>query len=878
MHPPARIGRYELLSVLGRGGMGEVYRARDTKLGRDVAIKALPEEFARDPERLARLEDEARALAALNHPNVAAIYGLEEHDGTTFLVLELVDGITLADRLRTSRLRIDQVLEIAAQIAAGLEAAHDADVVHRDLKPANVNVTAEGRVKVLDFGLAKTLSQTRYGLETRTARPAEPDVGVGSAAYMSPEQARGVETNRQTDVWSFGVVLYEMLTGRSLFARGTTTETLACVLEASPDFARLPPATPPGVQRLVRRCLERDPRRRLRDIGDAKIELEDTLAALAAGVSTAHTRRPSFARRAAAVAAALALVALGTAAVWSIANREPRTTAPAVVRFSVSSTGRGFSSGGGVGVEHVAISPDGSRTAHAVGDSLSIRRLSDARSITIDAPALDPFFSPNGEWVAFFQNGVRKMRSDGDTPILVAATTDRPAGGTWGEDGTIVFATTAGLYRVSADGGVPEQLASPDRERGELQYAWPRFLPGGRAVLFTIVPQGSIDEAKIARLDLATRAVDVVLTGGTSARHVKTGHLAYVSGGQLMAVPFDAHVGTVGGESKALNIRVAAEEDNGAADFDVASNGTLVYVEPRASLEVERTLAWIGRDGREEPIQLEAGPYVYARVSPDGTRIALDVNRSNRDIWIWDIGRETLTRLTDGPTEDMTPVWSPDSRRVFFSSDRTGNFEIYSQRADSTTATVALVSPTTVEAPSSISPDGFEIIATRDFRDLIRIDLRTGVAHPLLERDAQDWLGEISPDGRWFAYESDESGVQFEVYLRPFHDASGRREKISVDGGRYAHWGPPGSNELYYVALDGSMMVVSVELEPELRIGRATKLFDLEVPRRGITGRLYDVSPVDGRFLVVKPFSPASRTESVQFVLNWFEELRAQVP
>src|SRR5688572_26578293 len=279
MHPSARIGRYELLSVLGRGGMGEVYRARDTKLGRDVAIKALPEEFARDPERLARLEGEARALASLNHPNVAAIYGLEEHDGTTFLVLELVEGITLADRLRTSRLRIEQVLEIGAQIAAGLEAAHDADVVHRDLKPANVNVTAEGRVKVLDFGLAKTLSPTRHELETRTARPAEPDVGAGSAAYMSPEQARGEQTNRQTDIWSFGVVLYEMLTGGSLFARGTTTETLACVLEAPPDFARLPPATPPGVQRLVRRCLEKDPRRRLRDMGDAKIELEDALAA-----------------------------------------------------------------------------------------------------------------------------------------------------------------------------------------------------------------------------------------------------------------------------------------------------------------------------------------------------------------------------------------------------------------------------------------------------------------------------------------------------------------------------------------------------------------------------------------------------------------------
>jgi WD40 repeat protein len=347
-------------------------------------------------------------------------------------------------------------------------------------------------------------------------------------------------------------------------------------------------------------------------------------------------------------------------------------------------------------------------------------------------------------------------------------------------------------------------------------------------------------------------------------------------------VRFDPETFATSGEPRAVaGIDVATDEGNGAADFSVSSTGTLVFVEPRVvAPSGTRTLAWIDRTGREEPIDLDPGDYIYARISPDGTRIAIDRNLSNRDVWVWDIGREALTRLTDGPTEDMTPLWAPDGRRVFFSSDRTGNFDIYSQLADGSAQPAAVfVSPASFEAPSAISPDGSKIITTTDFRDLSIIDVREGTAQPLLVRDSQDWLGVVSPDGRWFAYESDESGTQFEIYVRPFPDANGRREKVSVDGGRYALFGPPGSNELYYVGLDGAMMAVQIELDPELRIGRPMKLFDFERPPRGISGRIYDVSQVDGRFLVVKPWSStSSEPETTQVVLNWFEELRAQVP
>jgi dipeptidyl aminopeptidase/acylaminoacyl peptidase len=458
--------------------------------------------------------------------------------------------------------------------------------------------------------------------------------------------------------------------------------------------------------------------------------------------------------------------------------------------------------------------------------------------------------------------------------------TDRPTGATWGTDGTIVFATTTGLYQVDANGGVPRLLAKADPARGELHYAWPRFLPDGRSVLFTIVRDGSIDRAQIAWLDLSTLATEVLLTGGASARYVPTGHLVYGAAQALIVVPFDLDTRTIHGQPIALDdIAIAMATDNGAADFAVSENGTLAYVAPRpASPLTLRTLVWVDRQGKEQPLDIEPGRYVYARVSPDGTRIAIDVAGSNRDIWIWDLGRETLTRLTDGPNEDMTPLWSPDSRRVFFASNRTGNFDVYSQPADgSTQAAVELARPG-FQGPSSITPDGTQLVVNEEFRYLSVLDLTHDTLRPLLQRDANDWSGAVSPDGRWIAYESDESGVQFEIYVRSFPDVTVQREKVSIDGGRYPRWGPAASGELYYVALDGAMMAVPIELTPRLRVGRAMKLFDFAVPQRGISARFYDVSEVDGRFLITRSESQTA-TESIDasVVVNWFEELREAV-
>ncbi len=594
--------------------------------------------------------------------------------------------------------------------------------------------------------------------------------------------------------------------------------------------------------------------------------------------SVAHPPPVITLRRTTAALTLIALVILAAIGVSSLTDRRTPPVTPAVVRYSISSTGTRFAAG--AGVERIALSADGSRFAHSLGDRIVIRRLREQEPISIDiGNAASPAFSPDGKWLAFLSNGLKKVPSAGGTVIDIAASTDRPAGATWGSRGTIVFATTAGLYEVDEDGGIPRLLAKPDPARGELQYAWPRFLPDGRSVLFTIVRHGSIDKAQIAWLDLRTLAAEVLLTGGASARYVPTGHLVYGAAQTLMAVSFDLDARTTRGDSVALrDVAIVTATDNGAADFAVSDNGTLAYVAPRpASPPRARTLVWVDRQGNEQPLSLEPGRYVYARVSPDGTRIAIDVAGSNRDIWIWDLSRETLTRLTDGPNEDMTPLWSPDGQRVFFASNRTGNFDVYSQPADgSTQATVEFELPT-FQGPSSFAPDGAQLVVNEEFHDLSVLDLTHDTLRPLLQRDANDWIGEVSPDGRWIAYESDESGAQFEIYVRPFPDVTGQREKVSIDGGRYPRW-PSRSNELYYVALDGAMMAVPIELTPTLRVGRAMKLFDFAMPQRGISGRPYDVSETDGRFLITEPplFQTVTETIDASVVLNWFEELREQ--
>jgi eukaryotic-like serine/threonine-protein kinase len=884
MQTGTRIGHYEVVSAIGRGGMGEVWKARDTKLRRDVALKTLPPEFISEPDRLARLEREAMLLASLSHPNIAAIHGLEQEQGAHVLVLELVEGNTLAERLLRGPIPVEQTLEIAVEISEALEAAHEKGVVHRDLKPANIKLTPDGRVKVLDFGLATTLAPGGADSRTQTALRTQLGAVMGTPAYMSPEQARGESAGRQSDIWAFGVVLFEMLTGASPFARDTAAETLANVLGPPPDYSALPATTPGSIQRLLKRCLDKDPKRRFQHSGDLRFEVEEALALLTAGSPAEKpalaARRPRLLLLAAAAAALSAVAIVASFIAWTFAARDSKGTNEETVRLSIASLPiRALSV---TGSQHVALSPDGTRLAYAANGMLLIRRLRDQQPVMVAVEAISPFFSPDGASVGYAYDGIWRVPSTGGTPVRIALSTERAAGAAWGSDGTIVFATTSGLYRIAASGGEPQLLARPDPQRRERLYAWPDLLPDNRGLLFTIVSQDEKTAAQIAWLDIASLETKVVATGGTAARYVPTGHLVYVVESKLMAVAFDLDARVTRGEPVAIrDVEIATALDNGAAEFTVAANGTLAFISP-ATLERYplRTLVWVDRDGNEEPLALGPGRYIYPRVSPDGTRIAVDVaSPTNRDIWIWDLRRASLARLTDGPSEDMTPHWSHDGRRIFFASDRTGNIDIYSQPADgSTQARVELATPR-ADIPNAPLPDGHRMMVTQDFRDANLLDLDRGEVEPLLQREADDWGSEVSPDGRWLAYESNEAGPQFEIFLRPFPDIDARREKVSIDGGRYPHWGPEGSGELYYVDLMGGMMSATVETSPELSVGAPKKLFDTDKPPPTISGRPYDVNPVDGRFIVTRNVNtPGAGTTNVDVVLNWFKELEEQVP
>jgi eukaryotic-like serine/threonine-protein kinase len=878
------LGPYRVSARLGAGGMGEVYRARDTRLERDVAIKLLPRAFKDAPDRVARFEREARVLASLNHPHIGAIYGLEEADAAHALVMELVEGEDLSQRLARGPIPIAEALSIARQIAEALEAAHEQGIIHRDLKPANIKVRRDGTVKVLDFGLAKALAPASDADPAGTPNPTHAGAILGTFAYMSPEQARGEAANPQADIWAFGVVLYELLTGASPFGRPTTAETLARVLGTQPDYAVLPLDTPVNIRHLVRRCLEKDRKRRWQHMGDVRIEVEDAQVALTADAAEAPPAQAAAANgRRRHAAGAIALTALAGITGWWLAHRPAPQTPAAVIRLSIPSV-EPLSNLQPFGVGHLAISPDGSRVAYASASRLLIRQMGHKEAIAIDVEAIDPFFSPNGDWVGFFGTGgggLTKVPALGGTPVLIVATSERPNGGTWRADGTIVFATSAGLYQVSANGGTPRLLAKPDPTRKERAYAWPQFLPDGRSVLFTMVQDEPIEGAQLGVLDVNTLETTIVLKGGSAARYASTGHLVYTSGQTLKAIVFDPVARRIRGDPVSLpDIAVATSPDNGAAEFAVSETGTLLFITPAAPDQNRRRLWWVDRQGKEEPLALAPGRYGYPRISPDGTRVALDIPGANRDIWIWNLQRSSLTQLTSGPTEDLLPVWSRDGTRVFFASDRTGTFDVYSQAADGATiARVEFAGPG-AQFPNSFTPDGTRLLVSENFKDLSVLNLaRPDRLEPLLHGAFTPTHPQVSPNGNWLAYESDESGKQYEIFLRPFPNVSERREKVSTDGGRFPLWGPKDSGELFYVDLNGNMMAASVKLSPRLSLGGVTKLFEWAKPRRGPGGTPYDISPVDGRFLITHPASEGSGgAVDISVVLNWTEELKRLLP
>ena len=886
LQPGTTLGPYAVTAKIGEGGMGEVYRARDTKLDRDVALKVLPEAFTADPDRLARFEREAKVLASLNHPNIGSIYGLEEAEGVKALVLELVEGPTLADRIKRGAIPFDEALPIAKQIAEALEAAHEQGVIHRDLKPANIKVKDDGTVKVLDFGLAKALGPDSDGSPsespTQTAAAAtRTGVLMGTAAYMSPEQARAESVDRRSDVWAFGCVLFEMLTGTCPFAGKGASETLANVLKGEPDWGGLPGNTPALVRRLLRRCLDKERKERLQHIGDARVDIRDALdgtsAAETAAVPTAHSVGRSRTLMWLGVVATALLAGLGG---WLANSRLDSDVELSMVRFEIPArmTVSPFS-------RIIAISPDGTHIAHAgLGAPLAVRSMDQSGTPReLHPTGRGPFFSPDGDWVGFFDGGLWRTPTRGGAASFVTEIgATRDLGASWGADDTIVFATTLGLYRVSAEGGEPELLAAPQSERGELFYSLPDVLPNGKVALFTIVSEGTPRGAQIAALDLGTGEQTIVLHGGSSARYATTGHLVYVEGARLHAVAFDSNTLEVRGEP----VPLLAEA---GANFDVSQTGTLAYVPAREALTSGSVLVWVDRGGRVEPLSAPPGGYSYPRVSRDGTKIAVALYTAGvRNIHIWDLERSNMSRLTDPPSEELFPEWSADGRRVFFASNRrNGLMNVFSRMADGTGQAELLLESRSGLWPMGLTPDGRQLLVLRTEggagdtgRDMMMLTVDEPIqAETLLATEYGEMNGAISPDGEWLAYESDASG-RLEVYVGPFPDVDRQRWKISIDGGRFPLWATEG-DALFYVSGTGAMMAATVELTPSFEAGAVSELFP-SITGRPVSlvsagGRPYDVSPVDGRFLMVRPREEAEGS-NITVVLNWFKELTARVP
>jgi len=879
--------------------MGEVYRAKDTKLGRDVALKVLPASFTSDPERVARFRREAQVLASLNHPHIAQIYGVEDANSMQFLVLELVDGESLDKRIARGGIPLDEALAIATQITEALEAAHEKGIIHRDLKPANIALSKDGLVKVLDFGLAKAVETTSSGSDpsmslTITSPAMMTGVGVilGTAAYMSPEQAKGRTADRRSDIWSFGCVLYEMLTAQRAFDGEDVSETLATILRGEPQWASLPPTLPAPVTRLLRRCLMKDRRRRLADIADARLDLDEAMAAPVEPSSANDQKRNPVWLAIGGIAAAVAI------ALAVFVTRAPTATPPRVMRLSIAASGRP------VNFTHdIAITPDGSRVVYVGenGNEIYVRALDQLEPTVLSdvGHPRDLFVSPDGRWIGFFDGTMlKKVPITGGPALPVSKSLLASRGATWTDDDSIILATgqnSFGLRRVSASGETTV-VTTPNREQGETYHYWPRYLPGRRAVLFTVAgANGAADQ--VAVLDLQSGSKKTLIRGASDARYVPSGHLVYIANGTrdasgrastLWAVPFDLQRLETRGTPIAIVPRVLTNVWGGG-QFDVALDGTLVYF-PGGQQTSTRTLAWVDRQGHETPINAPARPYTYPRISPDGTRVALDVRDQEQDIWVWSFLRETLTRVTFSPGQDRFPVWTPDSRRLIFRSDRDGSPNMFWQAADGTGTAERLLPPSGhIETPYTISPDATRIVFRNQTTTGGALDLSllildaTRRVQPLLHTGADQQNAEISPDGRWLAYESTVSG-QSEIYVRPFPDVNAGQWQVSTSGGTRPLWARSG-RELFYVTPTDALMAVAIEPGVAWMSHAARQMFQglyYFAHEDANTGRTYDIAPDGQRFLMIKRDVATDQTPSpstgIVAVLNWVEELKARVP
>jgi serine/threonine protein kinase/Tol biopolymer transport system component len=909
------LAHYEITSQLGKGGMGEVYQAKDLKLGRDVAIKVLPEEFAKDADRVARFQREAKLVASLNHPNIAAIYGLEESGGSNFLVLELVEGETLADQIKRGPIPIEESLKLALQIADALEAAHEKGVIHRDLKPANIKVTPDGKIKVLDFGLAKAFAGGQEvnlsNSPTLSNAATQQGVILGTAAYMPPEQARGKAVDKRADIWALGCVLYEMLTGKQTWSGATVTDIIAAALAKDPDFSRLPVNLHPDIRKLLNRCLQKDPAERFRDVGDIRVEIKQILAdpgGMFVQPVTGVEPRTKLRTVLPWVAAAIVLAAIITGlAVWRLKPPEPRR----VMRFTYElPEGQQLNVPQNLGIQ-LAVSPDGSRFVYGTTEGLQLRSVDalDARLIAgTDKDSIEPFFSPDGQWIGYWSGTDQKLKKvaiSGGAPVVICDTSPLVLGASWNSDNTIAYSDIlTGVMRVSADGGTAEVLikGSIVNAAKEGFPARPLMLPDGKTLLFTNNTGSDPSNYQIGVQSLKSGERKILIRSGLAATYCPTGHLVYSlvnnNTGNLLAIPFDLDSLEVKGGSVPLleGIGVAA----------ISDSGTLVYVPQPAvaagaasAASSANTLVWVDRQGKEELLGAAPNDYQALKISPDGTKVALTIAEAgNNDIWIWDISHKTPTKLTFDKANDGNPLWTPDGSRIVFRSARGGGLGgVYWKSAAGIGEEELLASrPDRVLIPSSFSRDG-KILALFEFI-LSPLGLDIGMLSMEGKREMKELLQEkhaelepqISPDGRYVAYQSDESG-KGEIYVRSFPDVNKGKWQVSSSGGGSPLWSPDG-RELFYRSGDATM-AVDIETEPTFKRGNPKTLFRgtyLSTTSQKIVMTPWDIHPDGKKFLMIKPSGvPAGGSTAekpatapprpkINIVVNWFEELKQRVP